>query len=173
MSNFRFYAKGGKTTILKTGGKLVEKDIEILGDPSGSLDEYFSGSLKRIVIKAQSADVPESFFAVCEGLEYVDFASEKAPTAFRTECFIDCYNLDTIVIRGSDVIPSIGDATFSATPFDVGVGYLYVPRTMYQSYEEDRGEGWINYRPANMTIRILEDYTVDGTIWGELDPAKI
>jgi hypothetical protein len=49
-----------------------------------------------------------------------------------------------------------------------GKGYIYVPRTLVNSYKT--ATNWSVY--ANQ-FRALEDYTVDGTITGELDESKI
>lgn len=59
-------------------------------------------------------------------------------------------------------------SVFSGTPIASGKGYIYVPRTLVDSYKA--ANGWSTYASQ---FRALEDYTVDGTITGELDESKI
>ena len=47
-------------------------------------------------------------------------------------------------------------------------GYIYVPRALVDSYKS--ATNWSTYASQ---FRALEDYTVDGTIMGELDESKI
>ena len=49
-----------------------------------------------------------------------------------------------------------------------GKGYIYVPRAMVDTLKS--ATNWSTYATQ---IRALEDYTVDGTITGELDESKI
>jgi hypothetical protein len=49
-----------------------------------------------------------------------------------------------------------------------GTGYIYVPAARVNNYKS--ATYWKDYAAQ---IRALEDYTVDGTITGALDPNKI
>jgi hypothetical protein len=44
--------------------------------------------------------------------------------------------------------------------------YIYVPSNLVSNYSNQ-------WKDTGAQFRALEDYTVDGTITGELDPAKI
>jgi N-acyl-D-aspartate/D-glutamate deacylase len=48
------------------------------------------------------------------------------------------------------------------------VGYVYVPRALVNAYKT--ATNWSTY--ANY-IRAIEDYSIDGTVTGELDETKI
>ena len=49
-----------------------------------------------------------------------------------------------------------------------GTCYIYVPSSLIEQYKSDR-----EWSKITNQIRALEDYTVDGTITGELDERKI
>jgi hypothetical protein len=57
--------------------------------------------------------------------------------------------------------------SFDGSPIANGTGYIYVPGALHNSYLADTK--WSTY--ANQ-FRRLEDYTVDGTINGELDTSR-
>lgn len=65
-------------------------------------------------------------------------------------------------------------ATFQGTPYasDGTGGKLYVPRSRVEAYRTT-GQWKTIYGYGTCDIRALEDYTVDGTILGDLDPNKI
>lgn len=76
-------------------------------------------------------------------------------------------NLKTLIIRSTTV--STLSATFDSNiPLAKGTGYIYVPRALVDSYKA--ATNWSKYAEQ---FRALEDYTVDGTITGELDETKI
>lgn len=79
-------------------------------------------------------------------------------------------SIKTLVLRGSATNPwTLNDITgFDATPIANGEGYIYVPKGTIEAYKV--ATNWSVY--ANQ-FRALEDYTVDGTITGELDSTKI
>lgn len=105
-------------------------------------------------------------FANCINLEKVDllFSFTDVPTG----AFSGCTNLKTLVLRydGSDEGLLMADTALAGTPIENGSGYIYVPSKCIDGYKEN------NPAIANQ-FRILEDYTVDGTINGELDETKI
>lgn len=63
---------------------------------------------------------------------------------------------------------NLGYRAFNNTPIALGTGYIYVPRAFIDSYKA--AENWSTYASQ---FRALEDYTVDGTVTGELDESKI
>jgi hypothetical protein len=74
-------------------------------------------------------------------------------------------NLQALVIRNtSSVVNLIRANAFEETPISSGDGYIYVPRDMLDAYVS--ATNWSVYGEQ---FRVLEDYTVDGTITGELD----
>lgn len=73
------------------------------------------------------------------------------------------------LVLGGDAVCTLGSVdTLSSTPIGSGTGYIYVPRALVDSYKA--ATNWSTY--ANQ-FRALEDYTVDGTITGDLDETKI
>jgi hypothetical protein len=57
---------------------------------------------------------------------------------------------------------------FNPSPLYLGKGYIYIPSALIENYKG--ATDWSNYADQ---FRALEDYTVDGTITGELDETKI
>jgi hypothetical protein len=90
-----------------------------------------------------------------------------AATSIGESAFYECSALVTVILR-SPTLASGGYGIFSTTPISSGTGYIYVPSALVDSYKA--ASNWKTY--ANQ-FRALEDYTVDGTITGALDPTKI
>lgn len=76
--------------------------------------------------------------------------------------------METLVIRTTSGVATAGSNVLYGSRIEDGKGYIYVPAALVDSYKS--ASGWSDY--ANQ-FRALEDYTVDGTITGELDPGKI
>ena len=70
--------------------------------------------------------------------------------------------LTSLVLRGY-TIPTIETLYWSG-----GISYIYVPSALIEEYKV--ATNWTVYADQ---FRALEDYTVDGTITGELDESKI
>ena len=77
--------------------------------------------------------------------------------------FQHCTSLDKLVLRNNAVC-SLNSPAFEDTPIEAGSGYIFVPASLVDSYKT--ATNWSAY--ANQ-IRAIEDYTVDGTVTGELD----
>lgn len=83
--------------------------------------------------------------------------------------FSGCTSLVALILPNKHVVCALGEASeFADTPIANGTGYIYVPRHLYDEYVS--GTNWSAFAGQ---IRILQDYTVDGTIDGELDESKI
>lgn len=83
-------------------------------------------------------------------------------------------NLNTLILR-SETMCTLSSATgLEHTGIPNGTGYIYVPRALLSDDDETkdyrRATNWSTYAAQ---FRALEDYTVDGTITGELDETKI
>ena len=122
-------------------------------------------SLERIVLP-KLKNVALGMFRYCSALVTVDLsvATNISGTAFE-----GCENLKCLVLRTNSVC-TLGSSTttFRNSGIANGIGYIYVPRVYLESYKIETN--WSVY--ANQ-FRALEDYTVDGTITGELDESKI
>ena len=109
----------------------------------------------------------EGVFENCTNLETVDFGffTEVIPP----KCFRGCSKLKTLILRGDYTVWMNDNSPFEGTALANGIGYIYVQSKNIADY---RGyfDAWTPF--ANQ-FRILEDYTVDGTIYGELDETKI
>ena len=101
----------------------------------------------------------------CSELLFVDIWQ---PARLEGYCFAVCPKFNGLILRSVDGVCILQGTAFVSTPFVSGAGYIYVPAVMVDSYKA--ATNWSTY--ANQ-FRALEDYTVDGTITGELDETKI
>ena len=76
--------------------------------------------------------------------------------------------LTAFILRGDAVSTMLNAKALDGTPIADGTGYIYVPRSLVDSYKANTN--WSTYAAQ---FRALEDYTVDGTISGDLDESKI
>lgn len=83
------------------------------------------------------------------------------------EATFEAASVKALVIRAADIC-SLGGVLAWSGFLAKGTGYIYVPRALVDSYKA--ATNWSVY--ANQ-FRALEDYTVDGTLTGELDETKI
>ena len=103
-------------------------------------------------------------FAWCSKLATVDFSSIEN---LDGGAFGWCYALKTLIIRNTASVCTLS-ATMGSTIIHTGAGHIYVPSALVDAYKE--ATNWSTYASK---IRALEDYTVDGTITGDLDETKI
>ena len=90
-------------------------------------------------------------------------------THIITGAFNGCSALMTLILRNTTICTLGNNSAFDNTPIkNGGTGYIYVPRALVESYKS--ATNWSNF---STQFRALEDYTVDGTITGELDETKI
>lgn len=108
--------------------------------------------------------VKSNSFQYCTGILSIDL---PAVQSFATKALEGCSALTALILRG-ETVPSLDVSTLTSTPIYNGTGYIYVPAALVEEYKA--AATWSTYAAQ---IRALEDYTVDGTITGELDPNKI
>ena len=102
----------------------------------------------------------------CTGLISAEF---HAVVEFGHEALAECSNLSSVILRNKETVSSIiSSGVLKKTQIASGTGYIYVPRALVDSYKAETN--WATYAAQ---FRALEDYTVDGTITGELDETKI
>ena len=106
-----------------------------------------------------------SYVFISSGLHTADLGNAQN---FRDGVFNGCYDLDTLIIRTTSQIAYCTGNILNNTAIGNGNGYIYVPDALKATYQAD--SIWSQY--ANR-FRSLEDYTVDGTTTGALDPNKI
>lgn len=105
--------------------------------------------------------VRSNAFRGCTALKALDF---PAMAQISSEAFSGCSALKALVLRSQAVCSLDSVYAFRSTPIYNGTGYIYVPSALYDSYRENTR--WTTL--ANQ-FRKLEEWTVDGTVTGELD----
>ena len=103
-------------------------------------------------------------FQNCSALTTVDF---PVATSIGDGAFKSCSALKSLLLRGNNVCTLSSTSAFTSTPIASGTGYIYVPSALIEQYKA--ATNWSTYAAQ---FRALENYTVDGTVTGELDPAK-
>ena len=111
-------------------------------------------------------------FTSCSQLAKADFAALNS-VGYDTLAY--CKSLVALIIRGTENVanntsytalrytPIAGYTNVSKAP-----GYIYVPSALVDSYKAAT-----NWSTFGDQFRALEEYTVDGTVTGELDETKI
>ena len=102
-------------------------------------------------------------------LEKVDFnPTTDGPTSIGYGAFNYCNKLKILALRSEKVWSLSDSSCFQGTLIESGTGFIYVPKSTIEQYKVETN--WTLYADQ---FRALEDYTVDGTITGELDSTKI
>ena len=114
---------------------------------------YSCGFIEAVDTKAMSIEAHAFYY--CASLKCVILRSETVCTLANTSAFIGCHHIH-------------GTVNSTYNPTGARDGYIYVPRALVVSYKS--ATNWSTY---STQFRALEDYTVDGTITGALDPNKI
>lgn len=109
--------------------------------------------------------IGSSAFGYCAKITRMDF---PLVTEINTSAFNRCTELRVLILRSSSMATLKATSAFSNTPIASGKGYVYVPSALIDTYKT--ATNWSTYADK---FRALEDYTVDGTITGELDETKI
>lgn len=121
--------------------------------------------LKNIKFDALTYASFNGFYG-CTSLESADLA---VCSEIRKKAFYNCSSLSELILRRTIDICVLNNAdALQGTPIASGTGYIYVPQALKSTYEA--ATNWVTYASQ---FRALEDYTVDGTTTGALDPSKI
>jgi hypothetical protein len=122
----------------------------------------YIGVSRLVLPKATS--VGNSALTNSKSLKYVDLPKCTA---------IDKYGLrnnsllETLILR-SETMCTLSNYALNSTKIKNKTGYVYVPSALIESYKVAT-----NWSTIFTQFRALEDYTIDGTINGELDESKI
>lgn len=157
-------AGGGGNDVLDA---LIDRSItEISSSSATSIGDsaFYSCSELTTADFPVAATIVGYAFDSCSALTTVNF---PAATSIGDSAFDSCSKLKSLLLRGNNVCTLSSTNTFSSTPISSGTGYIYVPSALIEQYKA--ATNWSTYAAQ---FRALEDYTVDGTITGELDPAK-
>ena len=156
-------AGGGGNDVLDA---LIDRSItEVSSSSATSIGESAFQGCRSLT----TADFPvatsigSSAFYSCSSLTTADF---PVATSIGSSAFRMCSKLKSLLLRGNNVC-TLNKNVFVSTPISSGTGYIYVPSALIERYKA--ATNWSTYAAQ---FRALEDYTVDGTITGELDPAK-
>ena len=129
-------------------------------------ESAFSGCSKLTTVDFPAVTSIHNYaFNGCSTLTTVDF---PLVTSIGSYVLQSCSQLTTVILRNTTMVTLGSVNSFTATPIASGTGYIYVPRALVDSYKS--ATNWSTYASQ---FRALEDYTVDGTITGELDESKI
>lgn len=121
--------------------------------------------------------VPQYAFNGCNVCGSIELSSA---TSIAAGAVSSCYRLTTLILRSETLCTLTNTSAFtncyhfhgtvnsSYNPDGLQDGYIYVPSTLVAEYQA--ATNWSTFADQ---FRALEDYTVDGTITGELDPEKI
>jgi hypothetical protein len=104
-------------------------------------------------------------FYDCKGLETVVLPNVISIAEYA---MAQCSALLILSLSNSTVVTLENANALSGTPLANGTGYIYVPSALVPEYQV--ATNWNTYATK---FRALEDYTVDGTVTGELDKGKI
>lgn len=161
----------GKIAEIEAGGGNIDAliDRSITEISSSSVTSIGSSAFSNCSVLTTidfpvATSIGRSAFFSCKALTTVDF---PVATSIRNNAFSNCSVLKSLLLRGNDVCELSNNNAFDSTPIKYGTGYIYVPSALIEQYKA--ATNWSTYAAQ---FRALEDYTVDGTITGELDPAK-
>lgn len=156
------------------GGDHADEDAIV----SGTITDYTNDRVTSIRTGAfsycpnlTSVDFPaatsieSAAFTGCSNLASANF---PAATSINGGAFLGCSNLTSLILRATTQVCALSDTSaFDGTSIASGTGYIYVPSALVDSYKT--ATNWSTYAAQ---FRVLEDYTVDGTTTGALDPTK-
>lgn len=119
-------------------------------------------------------------FNYCKNLVKIDLPKV---TRIDQVAFNGCARLTAVILRSEEVVTLVNANAFNgchhihgttdpmdstANPEGLKDGYFYVPAALVEEYDTDAV--WSTFAGQ---FRALENYTVDGTITGELDESKV
>ena len=122
---------------------------------------------KKLILP-ECTSIGNSSLTSCPNLEYVDL---HKCTSIVNYGLRNNSKLATLIVR-SETVCSLSNYALNSTKVYNGTGHIYVPAALIDSYRTATNWTKINANNAD-TFRALEDYTIDGTIMGELDTDKI
>lgn len=113
----------------------------------------FSGcsSLEYLSFPSLNGNIYTATFNGCTSLKKINF--NKSPKFIRSNAFQSCTSLEAVIIRGDSVATLSNANNFSSSGISAGTGYIYVPRSLVDSYKT--ATNWSTYATQ---IRVIEDY---------------
>lgn len=157
------YAFSGNNTY-----KMAFKSINLpkLTAVPNSTFTYFASVAELVLPECKS--VGNSSCTNWTNLQYVDLPK---CTSISNYGLRNNSKLETLILR-SETMCTLSNYALNSTKIFNGTGYVYVPSALISSYQTSTNWKTIYGKNAN-AFRALEDYTVDGTLSGALDEAKV
>lgn len=122
-------------------------------------------SLEKLIVP-KAITFYNNSLRLCTALKVVDTSKLNKINEY---VFTSNTNMTCLILRNTERICNLGALnSYTDTPIANGTGFIYVPSVLFDGYKNQYASSIF----ANQ-FRALEDYTVDGTITGELDPNKI
>jgi hypothetical protein len=128
----------------------------------GNYMMYGCSNIKRLVFQ-KGTSAPANGFQKCSALEYADFHEAKS---IASSAFANCTKLKALILRYDKNIVTVTSNSFSG--ISSYSGHIYVPSALIDTYLANS-----TWKAFTTRFRALEDYTVDGTITGEIDSTKV
>ena len=156
-------------------GTITELKDDTITTIASSCLSYLYGTLIKV-------DCPNATSIKGNTLSYnydMKYVRTKA-TLIEGSAFRASYELTAVVLCGDTVCTLVhanafyncfhynGTVDAKYNPDGLKDGYIYVPKALIEDYKV--ATNWATYADQ---FRAIEDYTVDGTIYGELDESKI
>lgn len=132
---------------------------------SASSSGFYNCKVLTKVNFPAAASIEDRAFGSCEALTEANFP--VATSINGTMAFFNCKVLAALILRSATLCTLKNKAAFDGSSIKNGTGYIYVPAALVDTYKS--ATNWSNFAAQ---FRALEDYTVDGTTTGELDPTK-
>lgn len=130
---------------------------------------FYNCSLLSDVKIPNVEEVKAYSFQYCTALTKIEFST---PVYIWTKALGSCTALKALIIRDTSNRATLGNTdAIEKTPIKDGNGFIYVPKVFLEG--DKTYTTMNNWKTYAAQFRALEDYTVDGTVTGELDETKI
>ena len=145
------------------------------GGTSGTTDERFKQLVERTITDISDdtvTSVGDYTFQFCSQLTSVNL---PLATSVGDSAFNSCVQLSCVIFRTETICALANASAFKNTPFASGNagGTFIFPRSLTTEYPNATNWSSVISGNANNRVLALEDYTVDGTITGEIDWDKL
>ena len=133
------------------------KSIVLPSVTAVATNSFREASILEVIDLPKLTAIPATTFYGCRGLKALILRSKTMVTLAATSAFTQCYRI-------------LGTKNSGYNPNGEKIGFIYVPRALIEDYKV--ATNWSTDTLVTQ-FRALEDYTVDGTITGEIDKSKI
>ena len=160
--------KNNRITILRTGTFMHCQSLTTVDLPNVTSigESSFESCISLTTVNLPNVTSIDRYaFYNCASLTTIDLPNV---TSIEESAFSSCTSLTTLIIRTSTLCILDTPYAFGGTLIASDTGYIYVSKALISQYQT--ATNWSAYASQ---FRALEDYTIDGTTTGELDPNKI